>query len=95
MSPQTPEPPHPTGAEELVQAEISVEGLELAATQADVIAAVQSRPGVRTVHVVEKSLHIVYDPLYVTELELEAAISGSGHRICGGSAERDSPFSEL
>lgn len=84
-----------TGAEELVQATISVEHLDDPATQSDVMAAVRALDGVRSVNLVEGKLHICYDPLRITEKKLEAAIGRSGHRPEGGEVERESPFADL
>ena len=77
---------------ELVQAAIRVKGLESAVVQAEVIAAVQKQPGVRTVTVVEDMLHVVYDPLQMSEHQLEGVLRASGHQPECGDAERDSPF---
>lgn len=85
------ESPH-TGAEELVQANIRVEHLDAAGTESDVLKAIQQCAGVHTVMIVEGELHVVYDPLQVTEHELERLVRGSGHKPLGGEAHRDSPF---
>lgn len=80
------------GGGELVQAEIQVAGLETPLVQADVIAAVQKEAGVRTVTVVEGVLHVVYDPLQMTERKLEAIVRATGHEPDCKDVERDSPF---
>jgi hypothetical protein len=81
-----------TGAEELLLATIEVEDLEKPGIQAKVEAAVRTLNGVQSASKVEGKLHVIYDPLSITEREIEAAIQGSGFHPLGGEAERDSPF---
>ena len=77
---------------ELVQAKICVRDLGEALAQNEIVATVQKLPGVQSVQIVGGELHVVYDPLQVSEKEIEQAIGASGHPTCGGEAERDSPF---
>lgn len=77
---------------ELVQAKICVPDLADAQAQKEVIEAMQKVPGVQSVMMIEKEIHVIYDPLRTTEKELEGAAGRSGHPATGGEAERDSPF---
>lgn len=77
---------------ELVQAKICVRDLSQALAETEIVATVQKLPGVQSVQTAEDGLHVVYDPLQVSEKEIERAIGASGHPTCGGEAERDSPF---
>jgi hypothetical protein len=61
-------------------------------TEAEVVAAVQAKEGVRVVDLSGGKLKVVYDPLRVTERELEAAILAAGHRPEEIETKRDSPF---
>ena len=89
------DPPQPAGVEELVLAKIRIDHLGSAIAQAEVMSAVEGLPGVRTVSVVEDSLHVIYDPLRTTEREIERAVTGSGHQPECEDVERDSPFADL
>lgn len=83
-----------TGAEEYIQATIGVEDLNLAGAQGEILRAVEGLPGVDSVRLVSGKLEICYDPLRVSEKELEAAIDHSGHHPLGGEAKRASLYSE-
>ena len=77
---------------ELVQAKICVRDLAETVAQAEIVPAIQKLPGVQSVQIAGGELHVVYDPLQMSEKELERVIGASGHPTCGGEAERDSPF---
>lgn len=83
---------HPDGAEEWVQASIKVPDLIKATAERDIVEAVLRRPGVKSVNHHGDCLHVVYNPLEVTERELEEAIRQSGHTPAGGDAERVLPL---
>jgi hypothetical protein len=77
---------------ELLQAKICVRDLGEALAQAEIVEIVQKLAGVQSVQIAGGELHVVYDPLQVSEKEIERAIGAGGHPTCGGEAERDSPF---
>lgn len=79
-------------AEELVQATFEVAEHCTPGTEAEVMHVVQAREGVRTVDLTDGKLKVIYDPLRVTEKELEAAIRSAGHRVEEIETKRDSPF---
>jgi hypothetical protein len=83
------------GAEELMRATISVEHLDSVSTQAEVLAAVQGAEGVKSADTMGGKLHVIYDPVIITEHELEHLIERGGLHPTGGEAERDSPFSDM
>ena len=87
--------PSEAGLEELVQAMISAEHLATPAEQLEVRHLLEALPGVRSVNFLEGRLQVCYDPLQITEKELEAAIDRTGHHPLGGESERASPFADL
>ena len=83
-----------TGAEEFLQATISVEHLTEPDTEAAVCAALKDLPGVKSVDFVEGKVQVCYNPLRITEHEIEKALQRSGQHTKSGEVERTSPFAE-
>jgi hypothetical protein len=61
-------------------------------TEAEVVHAIAEKEGVRTIDRSDGKLKVIYDPLRVTEKELEAAIRAAGHQVEEIETRRDSPF---
>ena len=78
-----------------MQARIEVDDLDAPETAAEITAAVQDLPGVKAVTVVKTELHVIYDPLQITEREIEENIRKRGHHPLSGESERESPLADL
>jgi hypothetical protein len=83
-----------SGGEELVQASIKIPDLLRTLAEREIVEAILRKPGVKSVNHHGDCLHVVYNPLDVSEHELERAIRASGHIPEHGDAERDSPFAD-
>lgn len=82
----------PSDGSEWVQASIEVPDIGNPVAHTEILRAVENISGVQSVETIGQALHIVYDPLYITEHELERLVKGSGHATGASHTVRDSPF---
>lgn len=84
--------PRPTPASELVQVNLTLPDLPQATAQAEIVKAVEAQPGVQRIEIIGDSLHVLYDPVQVTEHEIERLLQRSGHPAKDADVHRDTPF---
>ncbi len=77
-----------------MDATIPLNDLAAASTQTDVAHALRDVRGIRSIRFEEAAIVVLYDPLDISEYEIEQIIRRSGHLPGKGQAHRDSPFAE-